>query len=71
LSGRVILVYSYWPKVRFAAPGSTEEQIKAISFSAQVRLVRQQTEPFNGLRACLYEYSNVVSQLFNHIRRIG
>ena len=65
-----IVIAAQRPEMRFVEPKSAEQQSRAILFRARERLVHQRTELVNALRACLYEYGQIVPQGIHHIKRI-
>ena len=57
-----IVIAAQRPEMRFVEPKTAEQQSRAVLFRARERLVHQRTELVNALRACLYEYGQIVPQ---------
>jgi transposase len=48
-----IIIAARRPEMRFVSPKTSDQQARAILFRARERIVRQQTELMNALRAVL------------------
>lgn len=66
-----IVVAAQRPEMRFVEPKSAEQQARALLFRGRERLVRQRTELVNALRACLYEFGQVVPQGLHQLGRMS
>src|SRR6056297_1768282 len=65
-----IVIAARQPEMRFVAPKTVEQQVRAALFRGRERLVQQRTEDVNALRAVLYEHGHVFPIGMGHLRRM-
>lgn len=64
-----IVVAAQRPEMRFVAPKSENQQVRAMLFRSRERLVNQRTDLVNGLRSILYEFGHTLPQGIGNLSR--